>query len=178
MGNPNRFGGVGPKKRTEKRVNFELVEKAVASLLADREKITIEAVHKKLGFGSLTTISRYLKEWEKMKHEKFANGELVGGDDGAAYLVSKAFLSSPPSGTRVCSLVLNGLHFLLDEAEAEKFVEAADKFLSDKTESDQLRDLRGETVLSLKLAAPVKFTGSPELVERLRDDLRIALKNK
>lgn len=176
MVRPSRFAGPGAK--VSRRITQVDVNKAVKDLLAAGVKVTTDTVRASLGSGSLSTISRMLKHWEKEKYERISSGAGAGvggarlvGEEGGSYLISQhAF---PVQGGELCSIVINGLHMAIEKEDALRIIAAAAAITTGK-ELPAIRIFEGEFLVSLALTGPVQFTAGPEFVERLAADLAAA----
>lgn len=173
MVRPSRFAGPGAK--ASRRITQVDVNKAVKDLLAAGVKVTTDTVRAALGSGSLSTISRMLKSWEKEKYERISSGAGGGGrlvgEEGGSYLISqRAF---PVPGGELCSIVINGLHMAVEKEDALRIIAAAAAITAGK-ELPAIRIFDGEFLVSLALTGPVQFTAGPEFIEQLAGDLAAA----
>ena len=171
MVHPSRLAGPGAK--VSGRITRDDVNKAIRELIHENVKVTVDTVRARLGSGSMTTVSRYIKDWEKSKHETLGKSPLEG-DTGSAYLVSKNFL--PAGQQEVASIVINGIHMILDIVQARRIVAAADAIKAGgaPTSDAPVQQFQGEFFVSVQTAGPVMFTCGPEFVQRLAEDLKYA----
>lgn len=178
MSQPKRFQiTIGKPKRTTPAA----IKAAADQVLAAGQHVTVDTVRAVLGVGSLSTISRILKDWHRERQQTIGRksgvtAELVG-DQGVHYLVSKNFVEV--NGRRIASIVLNSLHLLIDAEEAARLIESANAYrLGKRIDNANVEAFSGEALISIRLADAVKFTAAPEFATQLAQDLRAALDHR
>lgn len=145
------------------RVTPAEIKATIEKIIADGGRVTADEIRARLGRGSLSTIYKGVRDWERSRQEELGGGAKLTGET-TDYLISSALLQVP-NGPKIASLVIRGVHILIDEEEIKRII---------KGKRSQAYG-KNERILEIMPANTLRLTVDPEFEQRLIADLKAAL---